>query len=172
MKKIIFGITVLVIGLTITFLLAGVLSDRKFAGSLVAEYNSSSDKIWQNLTNISDLPNRRKEISGIEILEKDDKNNPKKWKEYTDMSGYIIFEVAAWEEGKYLKLKMVESTFGMSGEWAYTLEKISDGKTKVTFYEDSTIDSFSVRAIMTIFGRDGNLKKEKENLDLALVKSN
>ena len=75
------------------------------------------------------------------------KNNPKKkWKEYTDMSGYIIFEVAAWEEGKYLKLKMVESTFGMSGEWVYTLEKFSMVKLKF-FYEDSTIDSFSVRAI-------------------------
>lgn len=37
--------------------------------------------------------------------------------------------------------------------------------------EITRIESLSVRAIMTIFGRDGNLKKEKENLEIALAKT-
>ena len=84
------------------------------------------------------------------------------------MGGYIIFEVM--EEVPYQKItmRMSESTFAMTGTWTYELEK-QDKETRVTIKEDSENHSVYVRSILTLYGRDANLKQEMDLIEKATL---
>ena len=81
------------------------------------------------------------------------------WKEYTDMGGFLIFEALDMQPPKNLVVSMRKSTIGMTGTWSYTLKPEGD-TTLVVIKEQSRITSVPVRTMMTLSGRDWNLKAE------------
>lgn len=82
------------------------------------------------------------------------------------MGGHVVFEKIEEVPAKKLSLRMSESTFGMTGTWTYELE--GSEMTKITITEESSIKSIPVRTVMTLAGRDGNLRKEISILVQAL----
>lgn len=165
MKIALWIIIALVLLAVVVFVVAGLIGKKFFAGSRSKVFpNLSAENVWNYLMDVEALPSRRKEIKSVEILEDD------KWKEYTDMGGWILFERTEKVKNKKLTLNMIESTFGMSGTWTYELNDTEKGL-KVTIYEESNIDSFFAKAMMTLVGRDANLKQELRYIENSLSKN-
>jgi len=156
-RKLALTLVGLVLFLMTVFIAIGALSPSAYQGTRTIQLNASPDRVWKELTDLQSLPQKRREVIGIEILESR-AGSPWKWKELTDMGGHLTFEKVEEIPMKKLSVRMIESSFGMSGTWTYELE----GKemTRLTITEESSIKSIPVRAVMTLAGRDGNLEKE------------
>ena len=146
-----------VMSIMVVFFVDGLVAPKEYTGSKTAQISAPPSRVWAVLTDIDSLPKNRPEIARVEVLEKDGPR-AKKWIEHTDMDGFIVFERVEEIQNKKLVLKMVESSFGMTGTWTYELS--GNEMTLVTVTEKSQIASVPLRAAMTLMGRDANLKKE------------
>ena len=158
MKKFIFITLGIIAGLIILFFAVGLFSKAEFSCTETRVINAPAEKIWILLNDLKGLPERRHEVIKIEIL---NNNNLgfKTWKEYTDMQGYILFEITEQIPEQLLTINMKESSFGMTGTWKYEL--VQEGqKTKVTISENSRIDEIKLRSLMTFIGRNSNIRNE------------
>jgi hypothetical protein len=170
MKKLITYFLGTIFVLALLFCFIGLISNKNYTGTKSSILEEKIDRVWAILINIEEFAKTRPEIISVEILERDEKGNLKKWKEKTDMDGYALFEVINSEDKKSMEIKMTESSFGISGIWKYELEKLSDSKTKITVSENSLTENFYIRTILTIFGRDSNLKQEIDNFHKSIKK--
>ncbi len=141
----------------VTFFAIGLFSNARFTGETQAQLSAPPEKVWNVIANLDEVPKHRPEITRVEVTEKKGER-PVKWIEYTDMGGFIEFELLEEIPEKKLAVKIVSSSFGMTGTWTYELS----GKemTLLKVKEESEISSVPLRAAMTLLGRDGNLKKE------------
>ncbi|MBX9852591.1 MAG: SRPBCC family protein [Cytophagaceae bacterium] len=167
MKKFLLWSAGISLSLFIIFIITGASASENFEGTETRVVNASSGKIWNYLTDIEGLPRRRKEIVKVEMLGKNEKGLDK-WKEIPDMGGYILFEQLEKTPLEKLTLNMIESSFNMKGTWTYELKEAGQGKTTVKISEKSTIESLFIRSIMTLSGRDGNIKREFEIMESAV----
>lgn len=167
MYKAFTGIIILFVGGFLGITAVGFFSSSKYQGSLTKTISAPPEKIWNYLTDLKELTKNRPEVLDIEDLGKNEKGL-RKWKEKTDMGGYIIFEII--EEVPYQKItmRMSESTFAMTGTWTYELEK-QENETRVTIKEDSELHSVYVRSVLTFYGRDANLKQEMDLIDKSVL---
>lgn len=147
------------------FLFIGWVAPHDHEGQLTQSLDIPKEKVWHTLTNLQQLPQRRPEITRVELLGVNDLGH-KLWKEHTDMGGYILFEQV--EEIPYQKLvvRMVKSTFKMKGTWEYRLSGEGNGCT-LTVKEVSEIDNLFLRSLMTLMGRDSNIREEIQSLERA-----
>jgi hypothetical protein len=113
--------------------------------------------VWDCIADIEGTPAKKREIKKIEPLEKAG-DNIIKWKEHTDMGGYILFEKY---EAPYQQLikKMIESSFGMTGTWTYNIQG-DERQCTVSIIEKSSTKKLFVRLMLSLAGRNANLKRE------------
>ncbi|TGM72346.1 SRPBCC family protein [Leptospira mtsangambouensis] len=164
MKRIVlfaFGTSFLLIGLVVLFLAVGYFQDPKFHSKTSEWLKAEPEDIWAYITDVNDLPNRRKEVVAIKILETRADGMIQKWEETPDMGGYMIFELRESIPNKLWKIELIDASFKMRGSWTYTLERKIPG-TVVTIAEDSEITSVPVRGAYFLAGRDATLQKEME----------
>ncbi|BDA80518.1 polyketide cyclase [Leptospira kobayashii] len=151
-------ILLLLVGL---FLGIGFFQNPKFEGTKSEAIGASKEEIWKYITDINDLPNRRKEVLKVEVLEKDDTTIPKLWKEHTDMGGYMTFERGETIPNKKIEIILADSSFKMRGSWTYEISE-ANGYSKLSITERSEINSPVVRGAYFLAGRDSTLKQELE----------
>ncbi|TGL65629.1 SRPBCC family protein [Leptospira jelokensis] len=156
-----FGTSFLLIGLVVLFLAVGYFQDPKFHKETSEWLKAEPEDIWHYITDINDLPNRRKEVVAIQILELRPDGTPTKWKETPDMGGYMIFELRESIPNRKWKIELTDANFKMRGSWTYVLEPKIPG-TLVIITEDSEITSIPVRGAYYLAGRDATLQKEME----------
>lgn len=166
MKKLFRRLFVFFMITLLLFLTIGYVAHQDFEGQATRTLTAPVEQVWEVLTDLEDLPNRRKEIVKVEMAEANAQGLPT-WKEYTDMGGYILFEYLEKIEREKLVVNMKESTFGMSGTWTYELRPVGN-ETQLTIIENSTIDNVMIRSLMTITGRSANLFREFEVIEKAL----
>lgn len=85
------------------------------------------------------------------------------------MGGYALFEVQEEKKDSLLVVRMLESSFGISGTWRYELKRSGNG-TLVQISEESHCDRLLVRSILVLAGRNATLKQEVRNLKKVLKK--
>lgn len=158
MKKVIFTIAGVLIGIALAFLVVAWLAQVDFHGQRSEIVEAPPEKIWNYLTDIEGNAERRPEITRVEILSPNSIGLPQ-WKEYTDMGGFILFEQLEAKPFEKLVIRMNASSFGMMGVWTYEMIG-SSSATSVTISESSSIQNFFVRGLLTLIGRDANLEQE------------
>lgn len=158
MRKLILGLLIFITILFVGFYSIGALSSEHYQGQVEAKFNAHPDSVWQLLENFEQLQKQRKEITKIEIIERDSLN-VLSWKQYTDMDGYILFHKNLNPDKKIMVVTMKESSFGMQGYWTYTVLPKPTG-CLVRIEENSTTTDLFVRSALSIAGRDANLKQE------------
>ncbi|MCW7491381.1 SRPBCC family protein [Leptospira sp. 2 VSF19] len=156
-----FGTSFLLVGLVGLFLAVGYFQDSKFHAETSEWLKAEPEEIWAYITDVNDLPNRRKEVVAIKILETRADGIIQKWEETPDMGGYMIFELRESIPNKLWKIELTDASFKMRGSWTYSLERKIPG-TVVTITEDSEITSVPVRGAYFLAGRDATLQKEME----------
>ncbi len=73
------------------FIAIGGFSSSLYQGSKTIQLDAPPERVWKELTDLSSLPQKRREVVGVEILESRG-GSPWKWKELTDMGGSVVFE--------------------------------------------------------------------------------
>lgn len=154
-------------GMTL-FILAIIGSSTPFAftGTTTALLPATRREVWTELTDLNALAQRRPEVIAVEPLDNTE-DGRKRWKEHTKRGGSIIFSIAEEQPERRLAVRMEESTFGMTGTWTYELAD-AGASTALTIHEESFTTSVLLRALMTMSGRDTNLRREIDTLRSAL----
>lgn len=153
--------------LFLIFTLIGAFASKNHHGAQSAVLNAPPERVWEVLIDIEGLPKRRPEITKVEITGINDQGY-KMWREYTDMGGYIDFEIVEQVSQEKLVARMKAASFGLSGEWTYELALENTDKTRLTITEESVTDNIWLRALMVVMGRNMNIKQEFKTLQKVL----
>ncbi len=170
-RRILQGIMFLSLFITLLFgifILMGFLEPKAYTNSITEELNGQQSDMWALLTNIETLPDRREDVSHVEITGQN-RYGLDQWTEFTTLGSQITFEaIEKVPESRYV-VRMNKSDFGMEGKWAYELSP-SDMPNyfNLTITEDSYVNNTMVRSMMRLTGRDANLKHEMSTLKEAL----
>lgn len=144
----------------------GMTAPVMYEGSTTTLLPASTSQVWGMLVDVDSLPKRRPEILSVERLPSGE-SGLLRWKEHTDMGGYMVFSVLEETVGKYLVVRMEDSSFGMTGTWTYDIAD-AGAATSLTISERSEIPGVFLRALMTATGRDANLRREVQTLREAI----
>lgn len=145
-------------------------ADPHYEGSITQEFNATQSQIWDILNDTKRHSLRRHEVKKVDILGVNAAGYPM-WREHTGLAGTITLQVTELEPKKSMTVEMTESGFGMTGLWKFNLETTETG-TAVTIHENSDTKGFIMRGILSIVGRDGNLKLQLKAIEKALKESN
>ncbi|MBM9502229.1 SRPBCC family protein [Leptospira sp. 201903071] len=162
--KLTFRILMILSFLGVGFVLLGYFSNPKFDGEIITTIHAPISKVYQHLLDLESVPKYRKEITKILREGKNAKGLPV-WKEETDTGGSISFEMTESIENERIQILMKESSFGMKGTWEYRLRAKGD-RTEVRIFEKSENQNIFIRAIFALIGKDANLRKEIEILQI------
>lgn len=167
MRKLIVSILIVLTSVSVGFWAIGAIANENYSGQISSKLNASPERVWSVLSRFTEFQKERREIIRIDILESDSLG-PIKWKEFTDMDGFIVFERIEWVPNERLKLKMESSSFGMTGVWTYQIDPL-DYRCRLTISEESTVQQSIVRSALVIAGRDANLKQEMNLISSTLA---
>jgi hypothetical protein len=166
--------TVLIIISVVAILVASVLIwtaakvPKDWQGVIQKKMPYPLKTVWDYIADIEGIPVRKREIKKIVPLEKAG-DSIIRWKEHTDMGGYIEFEKYEIPYTQLVK-KMVKSSFGMTGIWIYDIEGDEDQCT-VSITEKSTTKNVLARLMLALAGRDANLIKEMSIIEKYVTKT-
>lgn len=149
-----------------TFIGISISADIHFEGRLSQEFKVSKPEVWDILNDTERHSLRRHEVKKVEMLGSNALGYPK-WREHTGLAGTISLQVTEFEPQNSMTVQMMESGFGMTGNWTFELDETEKG-TKVTISESSDTKGFIMRGILSIIGRDGNLKLQMKAIEKAL----
>lgn len=140
----------------ITILILGYNTPEKYTGEIQVEASYSVGLVWQELLNIKEIPQRKTDVTSIEILEEFGKLSI--WKENLNSGGYRIYRMNKRDdEQKILVLELIESSYGLTGIWTFNLKENSKD-TIVYISEDSTLTDIKRRGYRKITARDVDLR--------------
>jgi hypothetical protein len=149
-------------------LLTGYRTPQSYSNSLTYQLDYSSPMVWQELLKIKEIPNRKRDVVSIEILEEFGKLTA--WKENTKGGGYRVYRMNKREENKQFVIELTESSYGLTGIWTFDLEK-SGNSTLVTISETSTLTDITRRGFRSFTGRDVDIIAWQKYLKAGLVQA-
>jgi len=155
----ILGIIVL---LVIAFFAIGLIAPRTYQGSLSASFPFPARKVYEALNDLESLSRRRKEIEKVEML-LPGAQGQRRWREIASMGGFAEFETLCDIPGKLIEVRLVRSSFGITGTWTYEMQETPTG-TLLSLREKSRTDKLFTRSLLTLAGRNVTLRQEVRNL--------
>lgn len=117
----------------------------------------SAEDIWAVLV----------KLDGVEVIESDD-NGPLKWRQNLRDGEFAIFERWRFDLNRNYVVKMVNSSFGMTGLFNYELIPYNAQSTLVKMSAETEIMSFLDRVKVGVFGMDLPLEESMEALEEVL----
>ena len=157
--KYILGVLGILLALVLVYIFMGLFTPKTHHGSVMIHLSSTPEKVWEDITAIEGLPQRRPDSLEVKVTGINDQGY-KMWREYTAMDDSIDAEIT--EELSQQKVVMhrqaINSDF--TSQWVYELTPTSDTQTDLTITEDSTTTNLFLRAWMTLRGRNSTLNEE------------
>ena len=135
----------------VVILVVGYKTPQEYSNSMTFQLDYSVQMVWQELLKIEEIPNRKKDVESIEILEEFGKLYA--WKEHTKSGGYRVYRMNKRDENKTFVVELIESSYGLTGVWTFDLEK-NNNYTTVTISETSTLTDIRRRGYRSFTGRD------------------
>lgn len=162
MKKVltvVLGIALVVmVGAGIALILLSARTDADFSGQITRTIGAACPRVEALLLDVEGRQDHRHEVVGIEQTGMNTAGLAT-WTETMDLGGEARVEIARHEPGRLVAIRLIESSFGMTGTWTY--EFTADGASCIiTIRESSSIESWFVRAMYGLSGRDAMLRNE------------
>lgn len=149
-------------------LIMGYRSSPAYQHSITFTVGYSSETTWQELLNIKEAPQRKKDVKSVDILEEFGKLVA--WQENLKNGGYRIYRMNKRDEGKTLVLELTESSYGLTGIWTFDIRK-SGSDTEVTISEESSLVDIKLRGYRSIMGREVDLLAWQKYLKVGLIQA-
>lgn len=162
LKKIALKLVLVLVVLFVVFTMIGVAADVDYDGAIVDNYYATCEETYNAILDIESWTEWRDGIVDIEWIDNED--GYLEWNAIMDMGGYAHFQSPIQVPGEYYEVHMLDSSFGMTGAWSYTLTEYGPDICMVKFFEVSQIENVWVRAIMTLLGRNKNIDIESDAL--------
>lgn len=151
MKRI-FSLTVVFISFFLLLIFTvGFTAPVEYKGFASTFYNYPVDDVFDQLVDINNIPADRYGVEKVIITKRD--NKLLSWTEELKNGGYRKYEMVEFEKPRMYKLRLVDSSIDMKGEYDFRLEKINNG-TLVTVYEESELSDVWYRGLHTFAGRN------------------
>lgn len=128
-----------------------------YTNSVQKTLDYSAEDIWAVLVN----------LEGVEVIESDD-IGPLKWRQNLREGEFAIFERWKFDLNRNYVVKMVNSSFGMTGLFSYELIPYNAQSTLVKMVAETEIAGFWDRVKVGVFGMDLPLEGSMEALEEAL----
>jgi hypothetical protein len=164
-RKKVFWTVVIAIILFIGFLVVAALAPESYSSTREELFIDRPEEVWENLTSVDVIPRRKREVQRVEIVYQD--RGKISWREFLKNGEMRMLSIINRDHLRYVEIQQFQSSYGVTGTWTYTLEKIDD-KTLLTVTEDSLNTNMWLRGWYTIRGRDVLLKREIKSLRVSL----
>lgn len=138
----------------IAILIAGYVTPPQYKDSATFEVSFTTELTWGELMDIENSDKKKADVASVEIV--DEYGKLVAWKENLKSGGYRIYRMVQVVENKRLVIELTESSYGLTGVWAFDLEKDPEG-TKITITEESELTDIKVRGWRYFFGRNHDL---------------
>lgn len=170
MKKIVFWFVLIFLILLSVFFIGGYFANPNFSSSKTIIIKKSPNIVWNVLNDTKRFSEGRHEVKKFEFLPKT-KKGLKSWKEHASFFGAMTYEIKEEIPNKKLSIDMIDSGFGMTGNWTFLLTDTLEN-TKVELIEKSKNSGILMRSILNTLGRDANMRlllrhlaKEADKID-------
>jgi uncharacterized protein YndB with AHSA1/START domain len=149
------------LGLVALVLATGAMIDRKHVATVRETYQASPDEIWTAITTFERMPDWRKGLKQVEVLEP--LGGLRRIREHTGF-GPMTYVVDEEIPSQKLVLRIADRNQGFGGTWTYQLHKV-EGGTELSITEDGFIDNLLFRFMARfIFGYEGTMRRYHEDL--------
>ncbi len=162
-------IAIVLVALGIAFLF-GYNAPEEYQNSTSFKVSYATNTTWEQLINIKEIPNRKSDVSSIEILEEFGKLVA--WQENLKTGGYRIYRTNQRIEGQKLVVELTESSYGLTGIWTFYISKdVVGNDTIVTIEEESKFTNTLRRGYRVIMGREADLLVWQKYIRVGLVQT-
>jgi hypothetical protein len=168
MLRILSLIIVIVLVIWGAIFFTGYNAPVEYEKSITFTVANSVTLTWQQMLDIKDTPNRKKDVKSIEVLEEYGKLLA--WRENLKNGGYRTYRMNKRIENQELVLELTESTESLTGVWTFILKQ--DGPdTSILISEKSKLTNTLNRGYHTILGREYNLLVWQKYIKVGLVQA-
>ncbi|MGL1921262.1 MAG: SRPBCC family protein [Hyphomicrobiales bacterium] len=154
------GIIAILVGI---ILVMGAALPVKHVASRDVILNADMARVWELITNYSDMPKWRKELLKVERVTA--ANGTEIWQEFENESESFDFETVSQIEGIKLVRKIVGDRTDFGGTWTFALET-EGAKTKLTITENGEVYNILFRFVSKfIMGHYSSMNKYISQLE-------
>lgn len=143
------------LGLVLLVLAIGAVVAREHVATVRQTYRAPSDEIWSAITTFERMPEWRRDLKRVEILEP--VRGLRRIREHGSF-GPMTYLVDDEVPSKKLVLRIADEDQGFGGTWTYELRQ-AEGGTELSITEDGFIDNLFFRFMARfIFGYESTLR--------------
>jgi uncharacterized protein YndB with AHSA1/START domain len=140
MRTIRVGIFVLVALLVLIILVLvaiGAFLPQQHVSTCAARFHQPPDAIWQAITEYSNFPTWRKDVTRVEMLPP--VNEKPSWREYDNHGGSIPYQVMVMVPPRALVVRIADPKLPFGGTWTYEISTMKDGSSLLRITEAGEI---------------------------------
>ena len=163
--SLVIAILILIVGCIV---LVGYNTVPEYSNSIEFDVQYSLELTWQELLKIEKIPERKRDVASVEVLEQFGKLVA--WQENLKNGGYRIYRMNKREENKNLVLELTDSSYGLTGIWSFELYPHST-HTTIILSEESQLNNLMKRGYRTIMGREHDLLVWQKYIKVGLVQA-
>lgn len=134
------GIFVLVALLVLIILVVvaiGAFLPQQHISSRAARFHQAPDAIWQAITEYSNYPAWRKDVTRVEMLPP--VNGKPSWREFDNHGGSIPYQVTVMVPPRALVVRIADPKLPFGGTWTYEISSVKDGSSLLRITEAGEI---------------------------------
>lgn len=111
----------------------GAFLPQQHISTRAARFHQPPDAIWQAITEYSNFPAWRKDVTRVEMLPA--VNGKPSWREYENHGGSIAYEVMVMVPPRALVVRIADPKLPFAGTWTYEISSVKDGSSLVRITE-------------------------------------
>lgn len=124
--------------LVLVVALVGAALPRSHVASRGAHVARPPEEVWRTITDVSEFPRWRPDVSAVEHLPDREPGGRASWRE-TGPNGRITYELVETDPPRRLVTRIADDALPFGGSWTYDLAPAPDGGTTVTITEHGDV---------------------------------
>ena len=134
--------------IVLVFLIGSFLATQHTA-TRAARFHQSPETIWGVITDYSNFPQWRKNVTRVEPLPA--VNGKPSWREFDKYNNAVPYEIVEWTPPRRLSARIADPNLPFGGTWSYELTPQADGSTTLRITENGEIHNVFFRFVARFF---------------------
>ena len=134
-----------------------VIENNDFQCKIEQEFNTPIHATWQYTNDIGNIITRLPKITSVKLL--DSSSTTIKFKATTRSGQWLVMQ-SIFTSDTTRNLQFLETSFGYTGTWYYTIRDLGNDQCKLYVTEKSQLKNYWLKLLMLIAGRDIMVQEE------------